>query len=251
MAVYLYVLVPVALLILELLYFKIADRLNIIDKPNQRSSHQQITLRGGGIIFPLSILLYFLIAPLSYPWFVLGLMIIAAISFADDIKPQSTLIRLILHIAAAGLLAHQAALWPLGLGMVALALILVIGTINAFNFMDGINGITSGYAFTVMAGLYLCNIHLNFIDPVYLYCLLMGNLVFAFFNFRKKARCFAGDVGSVSMAFCLLFPLVLLIKASGNFIFILFFALYGVDTVLTLIHRLIKRENIFEAHRQH
>src|SRR5690606_6410937 len=67
----------------------------------------------------------------------------------------------------------------------------------------------------------------------------------------QRAKCFAGDVGSVSMCFILLFAVLGLIFATGNPIYMLFFAVYGVDSVLTIIHRLMKRENIFEAHRSH
>src|SRR5690606_637064 len=75
--------------------------------------------------------------------------------------------------------------------------------------------------------------------------------VFAFFNFRTKAKCFAGDVGSVSIAFILLFALGALILKTGNFIYILFLTIYGIDSVWTIVRRLLRRENIFEAHRSH
>ena len=75
--------------------------------------------------------------------------------------------------------------------------------------------------------------------------------MFNFFNVRKKAKCFAGDVGSVSIAMIVMFSLLQLINATGNLVYILFLAVYGVDSILTIIHRLTKRENIFEAHRSH
>ena len=76
-------------------------------------------------------------------------------------------------------------------------------------------------------------------------------LVFNFFNFRVKARCFAGDVGSVSIAFILLFILGRLMWLTQDVRWIVFLVVYGVDTVLTIIHRLILRENISEPHRKH
>src|SRR5690606_13685992 len=80
---------------------------------------------------------------------------------------------------------------------------------------------------------------------------MMGVLVFAFFNFRLVAKCFAGDVGSVSIAFIILFALGALIFKTGNFIYILFLAVYGIDSVWTIIRRVANGENIFEAHRSH
>ncbi len=86
-----YLIVFIALLVAELIYFRIADRFNIIDKPNLRSSHKSIVLRGGGIIFTISLLVYFFSHQLAYPWFMFGLIIITGISFADDVKHQSSL----------------------------------------------------------------------------------------------------------------------------------------------------------------
>ncbi len=246
----------IILLAVELAYFKIADHFDIIDEPNLRSSHSDVTLRGGGVIYALSVLVYFLLFGFNYFWFTVGLIAIAAISFADDIKHQPRTLRVAIQFAAVSLLLYKVGifdevwyLWPI-------AFILIIGVINAYNFMDGINGMTACYSFTVLAALYAVNkelpeLNLLPFDNNIIFCLALGNLVFAYFNFRTKARCFAGDVGSVSMAYVLLFLTIWCILKTGNPIFILFFALYGVDTVLTIIHRLYKRENIFEPHRQH
>ncbi len=246
-----YLLVFVFLFILELLYFRIADTYNIIDKPNQRSSHSQVTLRGGGVIFPVSVLLFFLLHHFPYSWFMAGLVVISIISFADDVKEQSRLLRLLIHTIAVGLLLYQPGMfmlpwywWPIGF-------IMVTGIMNAYNFMDGINGITPAYSFTVLAALFVLNRQTPVFNEGLVLFLALGNAVFLFFNFRKKAKCFAGDVGSVSMAFCLLFLTLSMVIKTGSLLFILLFAVYGVDSVLTILHRLSKRENIFEAHRQH
>lgn len=246
-----YLFVFAGLFVIELLYFRIADRLNIIDKPNQRSSHSQLTLRGGGIIFPISVFAYFLQHYFPYPWFVLGLAGIAAISFADDIKEQSRLLRLVIHATAVVLLLYQAGLFIQPWYWWLAGFVLCIGIINACNFMDGINGITTAYAFTVLAALFIVNRQVNAFDEKLIIFLGLGNIVFLFFNFRKKAKCFAGDVGSVSMAYCLLFLSISIVIKTSSLLFILLFAVYGVDTVLTILHRLSKRENIFIAHRQH
>lgn len=239
------------LILIAAAYLRIANHLNIIDKPNERSSHSYITVRGGGIIFPFSLLLYSFFHGFTYGYFITGLMLIAAISFADDIRHQSRLLRLAVHFSAVSLLLFQVNEISLPNWLLPLLFIITIGVINAYNFMDGINGITSGYAIIMLLTLLFFHRHLPFIDVQYLYALLIGALVFAFLNFRKNARCFAGDVGSVSMAYSLIFPVMLLIFRTANPIFILLFGVYGVDTVLTIIHRLWKKENIFEAHRQH
>ena len=232
-------------------YLRMADKLNIIDKPNQRSSHTSITVRGGGVIFPVSLLLYSVIHGFPYLFFIAGLTLIAVISFADDLKHQSRKLRLAVHFAAVSLLLFQVNEMSLPYWLLPILFVLSIGVINAYNFMDGINGITSGYAIIMLLTLISLHQEVSFIDVQYLYALLTGALVFAYMNFRKKALCFAGDVGSVSMAFSLIFPVMLLIFTTGNPLFILLFGVYGVDTVLTIVYRLMKRENIFEAHRQH
>ncbi|MES2774867.1 MAG: glycosyltransferase family 4 protein [Bacteroidota bacterium] len=247
----LYLLFFIILLAAELVYFAIADRYNIIDHPNERSSHKRITLRGGGIIFSIGAIVFFLTNHFQYPFFMLGLVAITTISFADDIKPRSNKLRVWIHFVAVALLMYQLDLFVYPWYWWLLAFVLCIGIINAYNFMDGINGITTGYSFTVLAALYVLNLEMKVFNDNLLICLALANLVFSFFNFRKRAKCFAGDAGSVSMAYCLLFLTTCVIHNAGAIFFILLFAVYGVDTVLTIIHRLMKGENIFKAHRQH
>lgn len=240
------------LFIAELIYFYIADKCNIIDKPNLRSSHSSVTLRGGGIIFLISAWLYSAFYGFNYPWFLAGLTAIAGISFVDDIKSVPNKVRLVVHFAAMlcmfqdfGILNLQS--W----WIIILALILCVGIINAYNFMDGINGITGGYSLAVLVPLIFLNLKHPFIDSHFLYVALLGVIVFNFFNFRKRAKCFAGDVGSVGIAFIILFALGKLILETGNFTYIMFLAIYGIDSVLTIIHRILLHEDIGKAHRKH
>ncbi len=249
-----YLIVFIALLIAELIYFRIANHFNIIDKPNERSSHKVIVLRGGGIVFIISLLVYFFTHQLQYPIFVLGLVTIAGISFADDIKTRSTTLRLLLQLLAVAFLLyqlHEMHLFTFNWIITIIAFIFIAFFINAYNFMDGINGITTGYSFTVLATLFYLNYQLKIFDNDAIIYLSIGNLVFFIFNFRTKAKCFAGDVGSIGIAFALLFFTVGIILKTGSPIFILLFAVYGVDSGLTIFQRLLKKENIFKAHRQH
>ncbi|WP_316832398.1 glycosyltransferase family 4 protein [Pedobacter aquatilis] len=240
------------LFLLEVTYFKIADRFNIIDKPNERSSHKNITLRGGGIIFCLAGLIYFCLSDFQYPYFIAGLFAIATISFIDDILTLNNKVRLSIHLIAVLLMFYQWNLFELNWYWIPVALVFVIGTINAYNFMDGINGITGAYSLLAIASLYFINKKIvQFTSSDLLIVVGLSLLVFNFFNFRKKAKCFAGDVGSVSIAFIIIFLTGQLILKTGNFNYILLLLVYGLDAVITIIFRVIRRENIFEAHRSH
>lgn len=246
-----YIIVLVVLFIAELVYFKIADKYNIIDKPNERSSHTQITLRGGGVVFYFGALAYFIYSGFEYPYFIIGLTAITLISFLDDIFTLSNKIRLLIHLISVLLMFYQWNLFDLSWLWILPALVGVIGTINAYNFMDGINGITAWYSIVVLGLLALVNQSIGFIAMDLILFSILGAVVFAFFNFRTKAKAFAGDVGSVSMAFIVVFLLGQLIITTGNFIYILFLAVYGIDTVWTIIRRALNKENIFQAHRTH
>lgn len=236
----------------ELLYFKIADHYNIIDKPNHRSSHTQITIRGGGIIFTVALLIYSFYAGLNYPWFLLGLLLISLISFIDDISELSSKVRILFHLIAVALLFYQTGMFALPVYLILLALVFVIGTINAVNFMDGINGITGGYGLVALVTLYYVNSSIiSFTSNGLLLIAILAVLVFNFFNFRTKAKCFAGDVGSVSLAFIILFFLLQLIIKTENLGYFVLLLFYGLDAVTTIIFRLIRKENIVKAHRSH
>lgn len=247
-----YLLIALALFLVEIFYFQLAASFGIVDRPNHRSSHRNLTIRGGGIIFPIAIILYSFFNGFAYPLFILGLFIISMISFFDDLKPLSRIIRLVGHLAAVFLLFHEAGLEGYAFWILTLVGVVVIGTINAYNFMDGINGIIGSYSLITILCLYFINeSHISFVKSEWLIVSALALLVFNFFNFRKKAKCFAGDVGSVSMAFIIIFFLLLLIIQSGDLKYIALLLIYGLDTVTTIIFRLIRRENIFEAHRSH
>lgn len=237
---------------LQLLYFKIADKFNIIDKPNLRSSHTEITLRGGGIIFYLGALLYFFVSGFDHLWFIIGLTLISLISFADDIKPQSPKIRLVIQFVAILFMFYEWQLFEMAWYFSLIALVICVGILNAYNFMDGINGITGSYSLVVLSAFwYINNYIVGFIDNQFLYILALSVLVFNIFNFRTKAKCFAGDIGAVSIAFIILFLLGLLILKTGDFSYITLLLVYGVDTVLTILHRMYLKENITQPHRKH
>lgn len=247
-----YILTFVMLLAVELLYFRIADKLNIIDKPNERSSHTRITLRGGGIIFYFGTLVYFIFSGGEYPWFMLALTLVTFISFWDDVKSVGQLPRLVFHFTAMALMFGQWGLYALPWWWIVVALIVCTGIINAYNFMDGINGITGGYSLVILLALaYVNQKVVAFVEPEFIGMAVAAVLVFCLFNFRKRAKCFAGDVGSVSIAFILLFLIGKLVVKTEDFSWIVLLVVYGVDSVLTIVHRLMLHENIGLPHRKH
>ena len=247
-----YVIILVLLFLTELFYFRVADKFNIIDKPNERSSHSRITLRGGGLIFYFGALAYFLTNDWEYPWFILALSLITFISFVDDIRSTSQGLRLVFHFSAMALMFYQWGLFSLSWWWIIIALIVCTGIINAYNFMDGINGITGGYSLIILGALaYINEEMVSFAEPALIYTVLCSVVVFCFFNFRRKAKCFAGDVGSVGIAFILLFLIGKLILKTEDFSWMILLAVYGVDSVLTIIHRLMLHENIGLPHRKH
>ena len=247
-----YIIIFILLVLLELTYFRVADKFNIIDKPNMRSSHRSIVLRGGGIIFLFGTWLYAAFFGFQYSLFILGLSLIGIVSFIDDVHSLPDGVRLVAQFAAMFLMFYQFGIlnWH-DWWIVLIALIVCVGIINAYNFMDGINGITGGYSIAVLLPAMYLNAQDEFISPPYLYVTGLSLLVFCFFNFRKKAKCFAGDVGSISIAFILVFALGLLILKTGDVSYLTFLAVYGVDVVLTILHRIQLHENLGQAHRKH
>jgi len=241
-----------SLFLLEIFYFRIADKFNIIDKPNARSSHTQVTIRGGGIIFAIAVLFFCFLFNFRFPFFTIGLIAISLISFLDDILTLKNKVRLTVHILAVLLLFREWNLFDFNWYWLLIAGIFVIATINAYNFMDGINGITGSYSLLAICSLYYINEKvIVFTSSEFIIITGLSLLVFNFFNFRKVAKCFAGDVGSISIAFIIIFLIGQLILKTQNFSYILLLLCYGLDTVFTIGFRLIRKENIFKAHRSH
>jgi len=243
-----YLVLFVALVAIELFYFKIADKYNIIDKPNSRSSHTSITLRGGGVIFPIAILIAFFLDYVSWE-ISLAVVLVALVSFIDDIKPLSQLPRFASHVGAVLLVFYDLNLFSEAIWLLPIVFVLLIGWVNAFNFMDGINGITVLYALVAIVS--FAYLPINEANLPLLMTMALSCVVFGIFNVRKKAKTFAGDVGSISMALFLGYFMIKTIIDSGQFGYILFFSVYGIDAVVTIISRLIKKENIFQPHRSH
>ena len=214
--------------------------------------------------------------PIMAYWpFLAGLLLIAGVSFWDDVRSLPDSVRLVTQLAAMGLMFWNMGLfyadsgqwtadswWMTGV-VVVLAFIVCVGATNVINFMDGINGITAGYSLAVLVPLLIVDsLEFSvesqlkddvFIEPSYLVVAILGVLVFSIFNFRPKgkAKCFAGDVGSVGIAFIMLFAIGKLIVATGDITWLAFLMVYGVDGCCTIIHRIMLHENLGQAHRKH
>lgn len=260
----LYGVIAVLLFVLEVGYFRVAARFNIIDKPNERSSHSSVVLRGGGVIFLLGVWIWCAFFGFHYPLFLAAVTLAAGISFIDDIHSLPDSVRLVVQFVAMGLMTGQIFLGGSGafafeesllakILFVVVALIVCVGATNIYNFMDGINGITAGYSLAVLVPLAIMNMRTGFVEPSFLIVMVLAVLVFSFFNFRSrgKAKCFAGDVGSVGMAFIVLFAVGMLIARTGDITWLIFLLVYGVDGCLTICHRIMLHENLGEAHRKH
>ena len=209
-----YLLIFLLLFAFETAYIQIAIKFNIVDRPHHQSSHKGVVIRGGGIVFFLAFLLWTVANGALLLWGLLGLTVLATVSFIDDIRSVSMM--------------------------------------NICNFMDGINGMTGGYSLVVMLALLYVNMNVfRFTETSFLLYVIMSILVFNIFNFRSHAMCFAGDVGSLSMGFILVYLVLRLALNGHSMSWMIFLVVYGVDGGLTILHRILLRENLMKPHKKH
>lgn len=246
-----YVISAIVLVLSAIVYIKVAQKYDIVDNPNFRSSHTTPTIRGGGILFFIAMAAFFIGSKFQYPYFFIGVSSIALVSFIDDIKTLSAKIRLPFQFFAVALVVYQAIGFNEPLLLIGVLLVIGVGFINIYNFMDGINGITGLYSIAVLGGLVALNYKEQIVATELLLYLLISLVVFGYYNFRKKARMFAGDIGSITLAVVIFFlGLTFLVQLNAP-ILILMVAVYGVDAGLTIVYRLYLKEHIMEAHRHH
>ena len=190
----------------------------------------------------------------QYLWFLLAVTLIAGVSFIDDIRSLPDSVRLVAQFVAMVMMFFQLNIlhWDMW-WIVALALIVCVGASNVINFMDGVNGITGAYAMASLVPLALLNSTMGFVDQNLIYVVILADIVFCLFNFQPKgkAKCFAGDVGSIGVAYILLFLIGSLILVTGDVTWLIFLLVYGIDGCLTICHRMMLHENLGEAHRKH
>lgn len=258
---YYYLFAPVCFIIFTLMYVRIAHFYKIYDHPVGRSSHLNRTITGFGIFVLFGLLIYSIAFPYTLKsFFIIGLLMIGTISFIDDLVFVKHFIRLIFQIFALTLMAIELPFsymaiekWPLIISIV----ILGIGVLNAFNFMDGINGMLGLNTLVILLSFLWLNAHsvdqngieINFIRNEFLYTYIIGISIFLGLNLRRKAIVFAGDTGSIALAFIIFYLMLNLIFKTGNYAYLLLFAVIGIDAGLTVIFKILLRENIFVPHR--
>lgn len=252
------------------LYFPVARKYGLLAGVNNRSSHKKPVITGAGFVFFLSYLCYTLYNVLignnlhTFPWWMMGGMtVLAILSFVDDICDLWYLIRLPLQF-----LALMAMLWQLKCDfamtidpavvqwMAAVMLLFIaVGSVNLYNFMDGINGMLGGMALSMALPILLIDLFVpdakGFVDPHWIGITILSVLVFLFFNYRNEPKCFSGDVGSIVLGYIMAYLVFSLLIETGNVVYILLFAVVYIEAGLTVVQRLFAGENIFKPHRIH
>ncbi|AMR32347.1 hypothetical protein A0256_13405 [Mucilaginibacter sp. PAMC 26640] len=240
------------LFLLEKLYLFLARKLKIEAVPNLRSAHTIPTLLGGGIIIPIACLMYFILSDYQYTYWMAALFCLALVSYIDDLRDVSVSLRMIAQAAAIGVLLVQFNLFTYPVLLIPPVIIIMIISLNAYNFLDGINGMTSVNSLVHLACLYYLNENTtHFIDRRLIIIVIMAVVVFSYFNFRVKAVCFAGDVGSISLAFFVCGCVLKLILVSNNVIFIILLLVYYLDAITTFVFRWMQGQDVFKAHNKH
>ncbi len=244
----------------------ILRRRNVLDRPNERSSHTRPTPRGGGIAPVGAVLLAWIALGLSgrvspaVIGVVLGTLLLAIVSWIDDLRGLSPMVRLLAQAVAVamGLCALPAIRVPLAAWLGTPACIVAAGLIwvwwvNLFNFMDGIDGIAGSEAAAIGAGLSLFAAIGSGVDPetALLAAAILGAAIgFLVWNW-SPARIFLGDVGSTALGYLTGF-LLLGLAARGDWKIALILPLYFLaDATITLVRRLLRGERIWQAHREH
>lgn len=246
------VIVFLLLLLLALIYHRLAIKFNIIDKPNHRSSHRHATVRGGGILFPMAVILWWMAYDFEHTWMVLGVVWVSAISLLDDIYTISSRVRFLIQFLALTMAFYDLDVFNqihwLGL---PLLYFIALGIINAINFMDGINGITGLYGLVFLGSILAVNAYTPIFDENLIRFEILAICVFLIFNLRKKALMFAGDIGSISIAYLMIYFLLQWYLVADTWTVVLFLVIYGADAFLTIAQRIKNKEKVLEPHRSH
>ena len=250
-----------------------------LDTPTERSNHETPKLKGAGIILiPLILfstsVVFFLEETLNYNWkIIFGFcLLLSFLSLLDDIKGVSAKIRLTFQIfcvfSSLYLFKDQLNIFTksseflfffngiesFGLGFIFCFLMLLwVWIINMFNFMDGMDGITS-VQISSLSILTNSLAILGFIEENFIYfSLILLIISFAFYSVNKPpSKIFLGDVGSIPLGFLAGFILIYnMIMYNLIFPFLIIMLYYLLDSVTTIILRFLKKENIFQAHSSH
>jgi UDP-N-acetylmuramyl pentapeptide phosphotransferase/UDP-N-acetylglucosamine-1-phosphate transferase len=252
----------------------LAPLLGFVDIPNERSSHQNPTARGGGVAFVISTSLItfaaadwanLAILPGTSSLFC-GAVIIAAVSLADDRWHLPILVRFSAHVIGAlilisgvGWMDSFRSPWgggiPLGWWGLPLALLWIVGLTNAFNFMDGIDGLAAGQAAMTTAVMAWLAFLRNNDFVLWAMAIMAGSVLGFLMHNWPPARIFMGDVGSAFLGF--MFAGWAIVAGGENpeplpfFAWAVMLAPFLLDTIVTLAIRIVHKKRWYEAHREH
>ena len=261
------VIATIAVILLSLkLYFPFAEKKGMLAGVNHRSSHTKPVITGAGFIFYISYVFYiisFVFSTWDAPWpLFIGISILAIVSFIDDLKDLWFFIRLVVQILAVILMLYQIyiefSMEPFAMNaslliiLAIVGLIFSVGFVNLYNFMDGLNGMMVGITISALAIFALIDFFVvDFVDDLLLVYTAIPTLIFAFFNARRQAICFAGDVGAIVIGFVMVYMLVSLLMQTANVVYIFIFASIYLEAGMTVMQRLLAGQNIFKPHRIH
>ena len=247
-----YILITAVLIIGIIIYLKMAEKWSIIDQPNSRSSHLVVTKRGGGIIYLIALVIYMISSNFNMPSIIICGLLLGIMGFIDDVKNLDFKIKLIFQCLTIGYFLSTGSYNGLEWYLLILMFFLIISSINILNFMDGINGLTILYSLSFLISFYIINVHIiAFTDSNFLLIVILSNLIIGYFNIRKKAVCFLGDVGAITMGFIYAVLTITLILKTNSLSPLILFLVYFLDSGWTIIERLLAKENIFHPHRKH
>ena len=247
-----YILITAVLIIGIIIYLKMAEKWSIIDQPNSRSSHLVVTKRGGGIIYLIALVIYMISSNFNMPSIIICGLLLGIMGFIDDVKNLDFKIKLIFQCLTIGYFLSTGSYNGLEWYLLILMFFLIISCVNILNFMDGINGLTILYSLSFLISFYIINAHIiAFTDSNFLLIVILSNLIIGYFNIRKKAVCFLGDVGAITMGFIYAVLTITLILKTNSLSPLILFLVYFLDSGWTIVERLLAKENIFHPHRKH
>jgi len=247
-----YILITAVLIIGIIIYLKMAEKWSIIDQPNSRSSHLVVTKRGGGIIYLIALVIYMISSNFNMPSIIICGLLLGIMGFIDDNKNLDFKIKLIIQCITIGYFLSTGSYNGLEWYLLILMFFLIISSINILNFMDGINGLTILYSLSFLISFYIINAHIiAFTDSNFLLIVILSNLIIGYFNIRKKAVCFLGDVGAITMGFIYAVLTITLMIKTNSLSPLILFLVYFLDSGWTIVERLLAKENIFHPHRKH
>jgi UDP-N-acetylmuramyl pentapeptide phosphotransferase/UDP-N-acetylglucosamine-1-phosphate transferase len=242
-----------AALIGMLLYYRYAKKKQIVDVPNERSSHQHLPVRGMGISLIALFAAFYSFHTHQY-FLTLGLIIASITGYLDDLKNLKRRIRLPLYLASLVLaLVDIQLLLKIEWYWLGVSIVVALGVINAYNFMDGINGITGLYSIVFLGTIAYVNAKYQITEDIgsLSIAMIVFFIVFGWFNYKKQASAFLGDSGSVAVGLLVVYLLIKVGIYLKEWKIIIFLSVYGVDAVATIVLRILRKENIFKAHRSH